>query len=305
MDNRLFVDQKHLILLRKIVKKMSLCTTFKPSGILAGRNRSKLRGQGLDFEELRSYRAGDSLKDIDWKASSRSDKKLVRVFTEETDRPAIILCDQRSTMLFGSQVYTKSVIAAEIAALMAWLLLERGDRVGGLIIEDQQVRVQMPNRSSIGILSYLNQLATANKQLKNFTAPLKPTPSITKQLTDASVLLGRSGTLVVITDGEGLTTTDVAFIKQLAVKHNIIMLLVNDELELDYRRAEGLAISDGNLQYELTNNAVDADKFQQDSAKRICNLRQALRATQLPFGTLNTIEPSQKQLTTLLMGGRK
>ncbi len=60
----------------------------------------------------------------------------MRVYTEERDRPALLLVDQRMSMFFGSRVYMKSVVAAEAAAIAAHRLLAQGDRVGGLVFGD-------------------------------------------------------------------------------------------------------------------------------------------------------------------------
>jgi uncharacterized protein (DUF58 family) len=67
-----------------------------PASILADGHASRLRGRGLNFDELRRYQPGDDLRHLDWRAS-------LRTFTEERDRPALILVDQRMAMFFGSR----------------------------------------------------------------------------------------------------------------------------------------------------------------------------------------------------------
>ena len=91
---------------------------------------------GLNFDELRRYQPGDDLRHLDWRASLRTGKPVVRTFTEERDRPALILVDQRMSMFFGSQRSFKSAIAAELGALAAWMVFNAGDRVGGLVFND-------------------------------------------------------------------------------------------------------------------------------------------------------------------------
>src|SRR5262245_4260629 len=94
--------------------------------LLAGRHASRVRGRGLDFEELRQYLPGDDVRSIDWKVTARSRKPFVRVYTEEKDRPAVLVVDQRINMFFGSARSLKSVTAAEAAALCAWKVLSQG-----------------------------------------------------------------------------------------------------------------------------------------------------------------------------------
>ena len=89
--------------------------------ILAGRHASRLRGRGLNFEEIRRYLPGDDTRNMDWKVTARMRKPHVRVYTEERDRPCLLVVDQRQSMFFGTRRCMKSVAAAEVAALAATL----------------------------------------------------------------------------------------------------------------------------------------------------------------------------------------
>ena len=104
--------------------------------LLAGRHASRLRGRGLNFEEIRRYLPGDDIRQIDWKVTARTRKTHSRVYTEERERTVLLLVDQRLTMFFGSVRDMKSVTAAETAALAAWHVLAQKDRVGTLVFND-------------------------------------------------------------------------------------------------------------------------------------------------------------------------
>ena len=56
---------------------------------------------------MRDYLPGDDIRSIDWKATARTGKPYVRVFTEERDRPALLVVDQRMSMFFGSRLNMK------------------------------------------------------------------------------------------------------------------------------------------------------------------------------------------------------
>src|SRR5438128_476870 len=101
--------------------------------LLSGRHGSRVRGRGLAFEELRQYLPGDDIRTMDWRVTARTGEPYIRVYTEEKDRPAIFAVDQRINMFFGSVRSTKSVAAAEVAALSAWRVFGQGDRVGGFV----------------------------------------------------------------------------------------------------------------------------------------------------------------------------
>ena len=57
--------------------------------LLSGRFASRMRGRGLNFEEIRDYRPGDDVRSIDWKVTARLQQPHVRVFNEERDRQAL------------------------------------------------------------------------------------------------------------------------------------------------------------------------------------------------------------------------
>src|ERR1700727_1227652 len=101
--------------------------------LLFGRHSSHVRGRGLDFEEMRNYVLGDDVRRIDWRVTARIQKPFVRVYSEERDRPTMVVVDQRINMFFGSRVSMKSVVAAEIAALAAWRVFHQGDRGGAFV----------------------------------------------------------------------------------------------------------------------------------------------------------------------------
>ena len=81
--------------------------SFKPRqpvhSLLSGRFASRMRGRGLNFEEIRDYRPGDDVRSIDWKVTARLQRPHVRVFNEERDRQTLLVVDQRLSMFFGSR----------------------------------------------------------------------------------------------------------------------------------------------------------------------------------------------------------
>ena len=115
--------------------------------ILAGRHASWLRGRGLNFEEICRYLPGDDIRHMDWRMTARMRKPHVRVYSEERDRPVLLVIDQRQNMFFGSRRAMKSVVAAEVSALAAWRVLQAGDRVGALVFADAKVVEIPPQRS--------------------------------------------------------------------------------------------------------------------------------------------------------------
>src|SRR5215475_6243897 len=133
--------------------------------LLAGRHASRLRGRGLNFDEIRRYLPGDDIRQIDWKATVRTRKTQTRVFTEERERSVLLLVDQRITMFFGSVRNMKSVTAAEAAALAAWRVVGEQDRVGALIFNDSKITEIRPQRSQVTVMRILHEVLEQNHAL--------------------------------------------------------------------------------------------------------------------------------------------
>src|SRR5215471_16922821 len=139
-----YADLDELVALQHRAHGFSFLPRQPLPSLLAGRHASRLRGRGLNFEEIRRYQMGDDIRQIDWKVTARTRKTHTRVFTEERERSTLLLVDQRLNMFFGSTKNMKSVTAAETAALAAWRVLSQQDRVGALVFNDSRVTEVRP-----------------------------------------------------------------------------------------------------------------------------------------------------------------
>lgn len=138
-------------------------TGFAPSGRVSthqwGTNRSVFRGRGMEFAESREYQPGDDVKHIDWQVTARTGRTHTKLFQEERERPVHILLDLRNMMHFGSRVRFKSHLAAEIAAQLAWVGHDGGDRVGGLILTRSGVRDFRAARTRRAVLRFIDAIS--------------------------------------------------------------------------------------------------------------------------------------------------
>src|SRR5210317_2432637 len=154
-DGDVYTNLRALVRLRYTAQGFSYLPRQSVRSLLAGRKRSRLRGRGLGFDELRHYRPGDDIRTMDWRVTNRTGKPHVRVYTEERDRPVMVVVDQRLPMFFGSRRKMKSVVAAEMAALTAWRVLSVGDRVGAILFNDSRTLEAKPSRNERKIIGWL------------------------------------------------------------------------------------------------------------------------------------------------------
>ncbi|VFQ47504.1 DUF58 domain-containing protein [Desulfoluna butyratoxydans] len=226
--------------------------------LLTGRHASRLRGRGLDFEEIRGYLPGDDIRSIDWKVTARTRKPHTRVYSEERERPVLLVVDQRLSMFFGTRVNMKSVTAAETAALAAWRVISSGDRVGAVIFNDEEIRHIRPHRSARTVMEILNRIIEFNHAL-TVDSRISPSPGALDRALEKTAHLARTDTLIcIISDFSGITEDTCRHIKLMGRHNDIILGMIHDPTATDAVNAGTIVISDGMRQASL--DSSDEDK---------------------------------------------
>ncbi len=304
-DNQVYAGLDYLNSLQYEARGFSFLPRQPVHSILVGRHASKLRGRGLNFEELRHYRVGDDIRTMDWKVTNRTRKPHVRVYTEERERPVMLLVDQRQSMFFGSVRKMKSVVAAEVAALSGWRVLSVGDRVGALVFDDTTIREIKPRRSRATVLQILQQTLDMNHQLAAGREQYKGAAQLNRCLREAERLCGHDYLLVLISDMAGWDDATVKRIKRLSRHNDIIAAQIYDPLEKQLPKDQ-LVVSDGALQIE-----VDARKetlqqqFTEDFVSGVEFLQGEFKKYQVPLLSIDTVEPVQLQIRRAIGDARR
>jgi uncharacterized protein (DUF58 family) len=115
-------------------------------GFIAGMHRSPFHGFSVEFAEHRPYMPGDPLKNLDWKVLAKSDRYLVKQYTEETNLRAHLLVDLSGSMAFQSKRASLSKLeyARSLAAALAYLMIHQQDAVGTMLFADRPLRYVPP-----------------------------------------------------------------------------------------------------------------------------------------------------------------
>lgn len=139
---------------------------YQPEGlaIRSGNHISKVRGRGMDFSEVRHYQAGDEIRHMEWRVTARTGRPHVKIYQEERERPVVILTDFNPSMIFGTRIAFKSVVAARLAALLAWTVIKQGDRVGGVFFSATQHSEFTPKARDLSMLPMLAALSRYTNQ---------------------------------------------------------------------------------------------------------------------------------------------
>ncbi len=117
----------------------------------AGAIRKRRRGEGTDFRQLREYRAGDSMRSIDWKATARRNKPITREYQEERDQQVVFLLDTGRRMQARDELTTHFDHALNAVLTLGFLAQKQGDAVGLMTFGADTTRWLAPQKGRTGL----------------------------------------------------------------------------------------------------------------------------------------------------------
>jgi uncharacterized protein (DUF58 family) len=274
--------------------------------LLAGRHASRLRGRGLDFEELRLYQKGDDTRTIDWKVSNRARKAYVRVYGEEKEREVMFVLDQRLSMFFGSKKNFKSLTAVETLALGAWKVLDSGDRVGGIIFNDCESREFKAQRSRQATMAMLSEAVKFNHKLAVDKGIEESYSMLNSSLEKLLRKARHNNLIIIISDFNGMDEKTYHHVRALSRHNDVVLALIYDELAKEFPENHfPIRVSDGVDQVELDLSQAKLRKNIPDLLQgRLKSLSDSLAKFDVPILPINTHEDVAGQLREIL-GGQK
>lgn len=290
-----------LMALEAAVGGLSFIARQPAGSVLAGQHGSRLRGRGLDFAELRRYVPGDDLRLLDARASLRYGKPYVRAYTEERDRPTMIVVDQRMSMYFGSVRYFKCAVAARLAALAAWMAYRGGDRVGGLVFDDDGVRAFKPLRSRDRVRALLAGVVRANAALSAERPERPAAQTLDEALRGVLAHASHDYLVCIISDFAGAGDDTLRSLRLLAAHNDVIAALVYDPMAQNLPSRGRLVATQGELQLEI---AVGRQRERQRLADffsgRLREVADLLRRSRVPLLSIDTADDTLPQLRSEL-----
>lgn len=129
-----------------VIRELDVALRVLTESRIVSRYRRIFKGKGLEFEEFREYTTRDDANRIDWKASKRSNKLLLREFKEERDIAVFFIVDVSSSMLFGSTQKLKYEYVAELVGALCHFVIESGDKAGLVLFSDRMVKYVEPGK---------------------------------------------------------------------------------------------------------------------------------------------------------------
>ncbi len=142
----------------KRVRKIEIKTRGLSNEIFAGKYHTAFKGRGMSFAEVREYRIGDDVRDIDWNVTARSRKPHIKVYEEERELTMMLMVDVSGSRMFGTTDYLKKSIITELAAVLAFSASQTGDKVGCIFFSDKVEKFIPPKKGRSHILMIIREL---------------------------------------------------------------------------------------------------------------------------------------------------
>lgn len=186
-----------------------------------GIRQRQRRGQGQEFHQLREFREGDSLRQIDWKATARQRTPIAREYEDERDQQIIFLLDCGRQMRSRDGELSHFDHALNACLLLGYIALRQGDAVGLNTFAGDQPRHVAPVKGG----GQLNVLLNAVHDLESTQRPADYQAA-------ASQLLARQqrrALVVLVTNLRDEDDQLLGAVKRLSVHHRVLVASLREE----------------------------------------------------------------------------
>ncbi|PIE42758.1 MAG: DUF58 domain-containing protein [Gammaproteobacteria bacterium] len=285
---RAYCSIDDLMRLRFDAKALQMPSAKRGMRQQTGQHRSKFRGRGMEFAEVRVYQPGDDVRTIDWRVTARRQKPHTKLFHEERERPICIICDQSISQFFGSQIAFKSVVSAEITALLSWAALFYGDRVGGIVFSDSQHHEIKPARNRKSVMGMIKAIEQYNQAL---SAQQNDAPRVTlnKALLEARRISKPGGLVFIVSDFQDSDADTRRNLHQLAQHNELIAIQVYDPMELQLPPPGIYPVSDGqDIAMIRTDDKAFRNHYAQAAKERQRLVKEMCDSTTTPLILMST-----------------
>lgn len=291
LDPAVYTSLEALLATRRHCHKLPLFSRPVRTGRQSGQQSSRLRGRGVDFDQVRAYQPGDDIRNIDWRVTARTQKVHTKVFNEERERPVFVISEQSPRLFFGSQRCFKSVLAAETSALIAWTALSHHDRVGGMVYSPGICHEVRPRRDRKALLQLLQLLLKANHELQpgQQTEPEDESEPLNLALRHSREIIRPGSILYIICDHSAIDGLNQSLLVPLAGHNDLVLLPIFDPLDTSLPLFGPLDFVQGDQRVTLNTlqpgvRDAYAAQFQQQQQNWL-RLARRLRCSLIPLDT--------------------
>lgn len=209
----------------KIKANLSIYTKKKTSNILDGSYNSIYKGKSMNFEDLREYVIGDNVKDIDWKASARSNKILIKQYIAEKKHNILFILDTGKKMLADTRdLDSKKEVALMATGTIAYLVNKHGDSIGAIY----------NGNNNIKLFPFKTGLYNIEKILNFYEREIDSQGNLESLINYVLKFITRRMIIFIVTDIEGMSNISEKTLKRLSVLHDVMFINISDALMTGY-----------------------------------------------------------------------
>ena len=273
----------------KKIQRIEIFTNRLVNTIFAGEYESVFKGQGITFDEVREYQAGDEIRTIDWNVTARMGQAYIKKYVEERELVMMLVVDMSASTSFGSVAETKAEIAAEIAALLAFSAIKNNDKVGLICFTDTVEHFVAPRKGKRHVLRVVRDILRFQ--------PQQPGTNIETALAFVDQVLKPHSVVFLISDFK-----DTGYEKQLRLsskRHSLIAVTLQDRRELELPDIGLIAFEDaetGETMVVDTRSEEARQLYTELNQRADAERRQVFRANQVDAIDIRTDESYVKPL---------
>lgn len=266
------------------VKRLEIETNHIINSSFAGEYQSAFKGRGIEFDQVRPYSEGDDIRSIDWNVTARMNVPYVKVYREERELSIFLLVDRSSSVLFGSAAESKKDLLLKISALLSLVSMKNNDRVGLIIFTDKVEKVIMPKKGRKHVLRLIRELLAFE--------PVPAKTNLQKPLELLNLIAKKKSIVFILSDfkTEGYQKS----LEITAKKHDLIPILIQDNLEKEFKGNTFLRIKDLETKQTIIIDCRDKEfrnKFAQASKDQYEKIKKYFVKHNLDLLALTTGEP--------------
>lgn len=259
------------------------------SDVFQGAYKSRFKGRGMEFEEVREYVPGDEVRTIDWNVTARMQTPYVKTFKEERELTVMLLVDLSRSLQFGTTLKLKKEVIAEIGALLAFSAIKNSDKIGLILFSDRIELFVPPKKGVRHVLRLVRELLVRE--------PVGSKTDIKGALTFLGKVLSRSSICFLLSDFIGNN-----FEKELrltAKKHDLIGLRIFDDKEMTFPKFGLIEMTDlesGKKALVDTSSTAVQKHFHDSALKRAEATKKLFNGVGAPLIEINTSEDYLKPI---------
>ncbi|MBQ3254614.1 MAG: DUF58 domain-containing protein [Rikenellaceae bacterium] len=272
----------------KRVRKIEIKTRGLSNEIFAGKYHTAFRGRGMSFSEVREYRAGDDVRDIDWNVTARSRKPHIKVYEEERELTMMLVVDVSGSRMFGSNELLKKNVITEIAAVLAFSAAQNNDKVGCIFFSDRVEKFIPPKKGRQHILMIIRELVGFKPEGRgtSLSEPLRFLAAVSKKRTTAFLLSD-------FMDSEADAVAFEEALKITSGRHDLVGIRVYDQREQELPDVGILELEDaesGKKVWIDSSSRRVREAYANDWARRNQRIETVLKQNRVDTATVATDE---------------